>query len=491
MTTADSIEDRHLFRLALIGIGAITLVRIAVLIASPLQLYPDEAQYWWWAQTPDLGYFSKPPLIAWLIWLTTTLFGNAEWAIRIASPLLHAAASLFVFGIAGRVFNARIALWSALAYLTAPGISYSSGLISTDVPLLLCWAVALYAFLRGLDDKGLRWTLLCGVALGLGLLSKYAMLYFLLGAVAAALVVPEARRLMFGWRGLAILLIGLALVAPNVLWNAAHGFPTVAHTEANAGWDRAHFNIRKVADFFLGQFGVFGPFLMAGMLAALWRLARGPERPAKELILAAFCLPPFALLLVQSFIAEANANWAAVTFVAGTPLAVNALYGWRRARALWASFAIDGIAMIGLWTILAAPSVADAVGLGNAFKREEGWRELGAAVAKEASHARYDAIATDNRSVIAELLYYTTPRTVPVRMWDRDVKSDNHFQMTLRLERPARRVLLVVSPEDAPRVLPTFDSATRLDRLTVGVGGHRTRVTELYDAHDYRGPLSP
>jgi len=485
----ESVDPRRLFRWAVAVVLAVTLARITVLVASPLELYPDEAQYWWWAQTPDLGYFSKPPLIAWLIWLTTALFGNAEWAIRLSSPLFHAATSLLIFGIARCAFAARVALWSAIAYLTAPGISYSSGLISTDVPLLLCWSVALYAFLRGLDDKGLRWTLLCGTALGFGLLSKYAMLYFLLGALAAALIVPEARRLVFGWRGLAILFIGLVLVAPNVLWNAAHGFPTVAHTEANAGWDHARFSAFKVGSFFLGQFGVFGPFLMAGMLAALAQLASGP-RSAKELVLAAFCLPPFVLMLIQSFIAEANANWAAVTFVAGTPLAVSALYRWRKGWALWASFAIDGAAMLGLWTILAVPSAAETVGLGNAFKREEGWRELGASVAQEASHAPYTAIATDNRSVVAELLYYATPRKAPIRIWDRDLKSDNHFQMTLRLERPAGRVLIVVSPEDASRVLATFDSATRVDRLTFGVGGRHARVMDLYDALDYRGPLT-
>src|SRR5271169_2098481 len=135
-------------RLALWIIIAITLVRIIVLIVSPLQLYPDEAQYWWWAQTPDWGYFSKPPMIAWVIWQTTTLFGNSEWAIRLASPLLHGATALLVFGIARQVFSARAGLWSALAYLTTPGVSYSCGLISTDVPLLFFWAFALYAFLR-------------------------------------------------------------------------------------------------------------------------------------------------------------------------------------------------------------------------------------------------------------------------------------------------------------------------------------------------------
>ncbi len=141
------------YRTALIIVAAITLVRLIVIVVSPLQLYPDEAQYWWWAQTPDWGYFSKPPMIAWIVWLTTTLFGDQEWAIRLAAPLLHGATALLVYAIAQRTFDARTGFWSAIAYVTLPGISYSSGLISTDVPLLFFWALALYAFLRQRQNR--------------------------------------------------------------------------------------------------------------------------------------------------------------------------------------------------------------------------------------------------------------------------------------------------------------------------------------------------
>src|SRR3954453_20431675 len=94
-------DRRTLFRLAVLIVGAITATRILVLVLTPLQFYPDEAQYWWWAQAPDWGYFSKPPLIAWIIWCTTRL-GDGEWAVRLASPLLHAATALILFGV-GRI----------------------------------------------------------------------------------------------------------------------------------------------------------------------------------------------------------------------------------------------------------------------------------------------------------------------------------------------------------------------------------------------------
>ncbi len=468
-------------RLVLIIAGIITLVRVIVLLVSPLQLYPDEAQYWWWAQTPDWGYFSKPPMIAWIVWLTTAIFGQHEWAIRLAAPLLHGATALFVYGIGRRTFDERTGFWSAIAYVTLPGISYSSGLISTDVPLLFFWAAALYAFLRAMAKPGWLWVLICGAALGLGFETKYAMAYFFLGAAIAAFVSADARRLVLSTRGLAILALGLLLLVPNVLWNAHHGFPTVAHTSHNADWNHARYSLASVAAFLGGQFGVFGPIMMAGLLLALFRL-----KSANARLLAGFSLPVLALIAVQSFISEANANWAAVAYVAATPLAVAALLQLWQARALWASLAFDGAVMALLWIIAISPAFADRIGQGNAFKRQEGWRELGQAVIAQA--APYEAIAAANRSTMAELTYYARPRTIPLRMWDRDAHDDDHFQMTMRLTRPAHRVLLVIGGDETGEVLPTFDSVSRIKAVTIPVGGHRTRTTLLYDARDYRGP---
>jgi 4-amino-4-deoxy-L-arabinose transferase-like glycosyltransferase len=481
-------DDQKYFRIALVLIATITIVRVAVLYLSPLDLYPDEAQYWWWAQNPAFGYFSKPPMIAWLVMATTTVFGDAEWAIRIGSPLLHAATALLLFGIARRLFDGRIALFSALAYLTTPGISYSSGLISTDVPLLFFWSAALYGFVRAFDDPRWRWVALTGIAFGLGLEAKYAMFYFLLCAGVAAIFSPRARAVVLSGRGFAILLIGLILLLPNVLWNAAHGFPTVAHTESNADWSHARYSIAGLAEFVGGQFGVFGPFLMAGLLLGGWQMARAPRRGERELVLAAFCVPPLLLIIVQSFISEANANWAATAYVAATPLAVAALVGLWRGRVLWASFALDGLVMVVLWMVLVSPSFAEAIGQGDAFKRLEGWRELGSAVSDQAADAHYGAIVAANRSIMAELLFYAQPREVALRMWDRDLHDHDHFQMTMRLTPPAHHVLLVLAPDEAGPVLRTFDSVKLVNTVAIPIGGHHVRVTQLYDAIDYRGP---
>ena len=174
------------FQHVLIVLVALTAIRIVGLYFSVVDLFMDEAQYWAWSRELAYGYFSKPPLLAWIIAATDQVCGNGEACVRLASPLLHLATGLLVYAIAKELYGRQTAAWAALAYGFGPGVVFSARIISTDVPLLLFWAVALLAYLKLLAKPDWRWATTFGVAMGLGILAKYAMVYFLLGAGCAA-----------------------------------------------------------------------------------------------------------------------------------------------------------------------------------------------------------------------------------------------------------------------------------------------------------------
>ncbi|MGE3626997.1 MAG: ArnT family glycosyltransferase, partial [Hyphomicrobiales bacterium] len=193
MTRSSQTAEADWTARALLWLAAILAFRIAALALNRTDLMFDEAQYWSWSRDLEFGYFSKPPLIGWLIAGATGLCGDTEFCVRLPSPLLYALGSIFVFLAARRLYGARTGFWSALVFSTLPGVSFSSGIISTDVPLLVLWALALWAFVELLETRQWRWAILLGVAVGLGLNAKYAMIYF---AGCAALYVwrePSAR----------------------------------------------------------------------------------------------------------------------------------------------------------------------------------------------------------------------------------------------------------------------------------------------------------
>src|SRR4051794_24042399 len=182
--------------LAVAILAALTVVRLLGLKFSVVDLFFDESQYWAWSREPAFGYFSKPPLLAWTIALAERVCGGSEACIRAPAPLFYFGTSLLVYATARTLYDSRTAFYAALTIALATGTAFSARIISTDVPLLFFWVLALLAYIKLLNGGDLRWGVTLGVALGLGLLAKYAMIYFLLGITIASVIDRDARTLL-------------------------------------------------------------------------------------------------------------------------------------------------------------------------------------------------------------------------------------------------------------------------------------------------------
>ena len=153
---------------ALGAVALITALRYLVLAGSGLDLYGDEAQYWAWSQSLAFGYFTKPPLVAWIIRAASAVCGDGEACVRAASPRLHGATALVLYALARRLYDSRIAFWTAVAYATLPAVSLSSLLISTDVPLIFFWSAALLFLLRTIESREAKMAAAAGIAIDIG-----------------------------------------------------------------------------------------------------------------------------------------------------------------------------------------------------------------------------------------------------------------------------------------------------------------------------------
>src|SRR5690606_7610221 len=279
---------------AALTIGALVLARLVMVIATPLEIGPDEAQYWRWGQTLDFGYYSKPPLIAWIIALSTSIFGDAEWAIRFFSPILHGIAAFFLFLLGKDMFDARTGAWSATIYLLMPGVWLSSTVMSTDAVLLPAWSAALYFLWRMRGAPTVMNGALAGAAIGLAMLGKYAAVYLYGAPVLAALLDRDTRKAVLSPAGVAAVLVSLLVLSPNLIWNAANGFSTLSHTADNANLGEAGFNPLHVFSFIGDQMAVFGPITLLVLLAGFAFIAgrRKGEAATREFWLLCFIVPP-------------------------------------------------------------------------------------------------------------------------------------------------------------------------------------------------------
>jgi 4-amino-4-deoxy-L-arabinose transferase-like glycosyltransferase len=445
------------FRITLAVVAAVTAIRVLFIATAPLELDFEEAQYWHWAQQLAWGYYSKPPLVAWLIAATTGLFGDGEGAVRLASPLLHGATALAVWGIARQLGGPRLAAWSVIAYATLPGIWLSASLITTDVPLLLCWAMALYCLVRRRDGGGAGWSLGCGLTIGAGLLAKYAMLYFLPCALLYLVVDPPARRrISLADCGLALAAAALCL-APNLAWNLAHGFATLRHTADNADLGRLRFELSEVASFVGAQLGLMGPVLFGFLLAGAGDHPADDAMRGNRRLLVCFSLPLILLIVVEAALSRAHANWAAPAYVAGTILAVEAGLRWRWRWLLPAALVGNALAGVAICAaLLLVPALplpkGRTVELGARFG---GWRELGRDVAAALGAEPGMTLLVERRPLLALLSYYARP--VPSLLeWNPGAVVTDQFTLSASLEPGAAGPFLLVATEPSPEALGHF-----------------------------------
>jgi 4-amino-4-deoxy-L-arabinose transferase-like glycosyltransferase len=472
------------WRAALLLIGGLTLARLVALFATPLELYPDEAQYWLWSRTLDFGYYSKPPMIAWTIWATTALGGDAEAWVRLGAPLFQAGAALLIFAIARRLYDGRIALAATALYALAPAIQLSAAVIATDAPLLFFLGLTILAYVA-LLQAGRRQAWLAaavGAALGLAFLSKYAAIYGAIGIALHLLLSPDARR-AWTWprAGLAVLAFA-AVLAPNIAWNAAHGFATVQHTAANAAWGgRQLFNIPELGEFLLTQFGVFGPIPFAALLVGVFLAARRRRLDPADLLLLCFTLPPLLIVTGQAFVSRANANWSGAAYLPGAIVVAAWLMRWRARRWLVAALVIQATVAALFLAFTISPAFAERLGAANSFKRAKGWEETTDLILRRAeieAPAGLDAIAVNSRFLYYAMRYYgrdwfDDPSAPPLTAWLLADTPQNQAETSAPLT-PARggRVLAVAlegnwqaeMAGDFRRVSGVEIASVRLDR---------------------------
>lgn len=539
MTDAPAQQDRTT-RLFFAALAVLVAMRVAGIFLTPLNLGPDEAQYWRWGQTFEWGYFSKPPLIAWVIGGTTALFGDSEAAARLAAPLLHAIAASILFILGRNMYGPQAGLLAGLGYALMPGVILSSAVISTDGVLLPIWSAALFCLWRmRQDEAGWITALGLGAAVGAGFLAKYAMLYFGIGIALTILFDQSTRRALLSWKGLAALGVAIAVFAPHLVWNAANDFKTVGHTVDNANLGGPLLNPENAGKFLTDQMGVFGPVSFLVLLGGAFAMQGSDDTSilGRDRWLLCFIVPVLVIIMGQAVLSRAHANWAATAYPAASIL----IAGWmtragpaprlwfgiaaftfiavqfipdmpllgrlgiggvfalailafargfknRPVGLLWASMAIHAAVAVAFTFIAIGPvSWSEGAGVANAFKRTRGWEETTAALAARAEAENATAILVDERENWHGLDYYGRDGfPVPVIAWRRHEGAKSYSEEDELIPPLDERVLVASVRKDfRPRMRADFDTFTSAGTIEIPLGGGKTRRMKLYLASGF------
>ena len=437
----------------------------------PIDLSGDEAHYWDWSRQLDLSYYSKGPLVAYVIRASCAVFGDTMWAVRLPALVLAAGTGIVTYLLTRRLFGSdRLALGAVLLNGLVPMFIAGSVLMTIDPPFYFCWALATYLAALAIFGGRRAWWPAIGAVVGVGFLAKYAMLLWLPSMLLALAVDRNSRPLLRTAGPWLAAAVALAFTTPVVIWNGRHGWPTLWHVARQTGADAAG-GVRplNLAEFLGGQLGVLGPpvaVLMAGTVAyALARRSDADPRRREVQFLLWVGLPFFLGTTALSLITKIQANWPAPAYF--TLLILTAYFlatrlrdpllwkPWR--RWFWAAVAVGVVATPVLHhTELLYPLIrwqhATRGGEGMPSARQvdptarlKGWREAGAHVTGELARLGPGAfVLCEDYQSTAQMAFYVVgqPKTYYAGSYFSGPKRKRRSQYDMWPDRsldPARR----------------------------------------------------
>lgn len=420
----DHCRWRNYFLVLLI---AATAWRLLFVFIAPLDLVPDEAYYWDWGRRPALGYYSKPPLIAWINTLSSAIFGaapSAPYAVRIPAVFFGAVALSILYVFASRLFNRQVGFWTAVLTAFVPATCALNFLMTIDAPLVCSWVAALYSLWRAVEkkDSNKGWWLLTAFFCGLGLLSKQMMLVFPLLMLIFLLFSPEDRfRLKTPWPYLTIC-IALFFLLPPLVWNMGNDWITLQHTAGHFDGNRSFFDFLKTSSEFIGgQLLLMSPLpviLFACLAAVFIKKIKSLDRRIRLLFI--FSALPLLGFVLMSFRQRMNANWPAVFYPAGFLLvaawAMESISAGKRMdsrRRLFPAAVYSGLGLTfltyGLVFIFSFISLGG--GKFDPLVRLKGWRQLGSQISSlltQLPDPEQVFLLADKRQTVSEMAFYVS-----------------------------------------------------------------------------------
>lgn len=515
-------------------LGAAGLRLFYLAHVCPLDLAADEAHYWDWSRNLDWSYYSKGPLVAFLIRGGTELFGpwaqqfpgGSMLAVRLPAVISGALLLLSLYVLTFQIYaNEKWALLVVVLALPMPLISAGSLLMTIDSPYTCCWGWALVLTCHALKSNSLWAWIAAGLVVGVGILAKYTMVLFLPSLGLFLLTSAEQRRLLARpgfW-----LLCGVAALSciPILVWNAQHDWVTFKHVNRLAGFSQQP------------QYSWLGPLQYVGAQASVllgfwfvcWAAAMTAHRPWREAnaglrFLWWMSAPMFLVFLGFSIQTKGgHPNWPVTAYLSGMVLAAGWLAGQLQTGSVFTRRVLSGgviatsllgivVTVVMMQSTWAYPVLTKLAGEARATEplplrrldptcRLRGWKTLAAEVdalrARLKAEGRDVVLAATSWSLPGELGFYCEghPRVYSIG----PVFGDRRSQYDLWRPNPvadpeqfAGKTFLIVSLFDMP-LHRNFATVEPRREVTHYAAGEPLARFVISVAHGFRGrwPLAP
>ncbi|MBI5237846.1 MAG: glycosyltransferase family 39 protein [Deltaproteobacteria bacterium] len=411
----------------------VTLIHFIYLSVVPLS--GDEAYHWEWSRHLDFSYYDHPPMVAWMIALSTFLWGTSLTTVRLPALFSMTLSFIFLYLLAREMFeDKRVSTLAGILALFFPIYTIGSVLVTTDPPLGLFYTLFIYSFYKAACRGKKAWWYVSGFALGGGMLCKFLAYMLAPAAFFFLLFSREHRKWFLRKEPYLALAVAAAVFSPVVFWNMTHDWSTFLfnfsrrHTGVLIGLDH-------IGEYFAAQMIAASPVIFwVGLGAIIWAGIRGIFRgDARLLFLFMFSALSLAFFGFVAAFERVSLHWTAMAYftllIAVSALAYTAVKYRRALRiAIALGLALALLFDIAIHLVPLAPHIIKYEwtyskwpgGRISTKKLKEvfGWDEMGEAVSKtykELSRERPAFIATPTYTMSGLVAFYTPGR--PVVRW--------------------------------------------------------------------------
>ncbi len=293
-------------------LAGVFVLRVIYLFVNGLDLIGDETYYWDWSRVPDWCYYSKPPMVAWLIALITKIGGDYVAIVRLPTVILGTVFLGYFYATARAFYSPRAAALALLMILAMPFNVLANLVMTIDPPLYCFWMMSLYYLHRALfagQHKAWFWA---GVTTGAALLSKQVALLIPLMLIVF-LIINKPRHSLFKREFLVFLLPVMLCSLPILIWNQQHDWVMFGHSKGHFGIKESIGLLTRLeqgATFLLFQLLLATPVICVLLIILSFKTSIGINRlPEKEQFLV--LMGPVLLLgiIALGFIQKVQGNW--------------------------------------------------------------------------------------------------------------------------------------------------------------------------------------
>jgi len=382
---------------------AVVIFRLFYIKMGFLNLAGDEAHYWDWSRHLSLSYYSKPPMVAYIIALFTKIFGNNELGVRFGALFLSVLIIPLTFKISKELFkDEKLALFSSILTQIIPIYATGGILMTIDPPLVFFFSLSTYFFYKAINSFPWYWYLL-GISIGLGLLSKYTMAFILISVILYLLFSKKDRFWLYRKEPYLMLFICLILFLPVIIWNSKNQWVTFKHLIYRGALNQPFsLSLKYLPEFLGSQLLVISPFIFIGFIYSLWVMGKDALKGKHPfLFLFLLTIPIFLFHLLLCLHCEIGPNWPVAGYYPlclASPIIFKGL--WR--NKIWRLLIVISLGFSFFLTIfIHFPIFISKIDPTN---RLRGWRELGKEVSKYIENKNF--IVSDSYQITSELAFY-------------------------------------------------------------------------------------